>query len=183
MAKIASFASSRRCGADGYRLADWKLLLRGWRGWAHLCVHQRWCHLRHLAGSGALQPQRHCAWPNHGVSLSFTICQDAHFGVFFSSSFYHTWFVQMSWIHFDWKNHHTASCWTRTPEFQVHQGFIGMKLCSHVELSGVGCISAMHSCTHAWIMLGLLLLSNLYHHFPFLLVSLLFQSSLWSATG
>lgn len=109
-AEIAFFASSPRCGADGHRLADWKLLLRRWCRRAHLRVHQRRRHLRHLAGLGALQPQRHCTGPNHGVSVfSSRICQafsPAQFGNFFS---YYTWFLQRSRIHFEQENHQTVS--------------------------------------------------------------------------
>lgn len=61
--------SLSRCGADGHWLAYRKLLLCGWRGRQDLCVWQGWANMCHPPGPGAVQPQRHCSGPLHGVSL------------------------------------------------------------------------------------------------------------------
>lgn len=64
-------SASLRCGTDGYRLANWKLLLC-WRcGRPSVCLQQKRSDLCDSAGPRSVQPQRHCLGPGHGVCASF----------------------------------------------------------------------------------------------------------------
>lgn len=159
MAEIAFFTSFPRCGADGHRLVNRKLLLCGWCRWTHLCVHQRRHHLRHLAGPRAVQPQGHCAGPNHGVSLfshlsSFQSCTDWWF-------FYHSWCVQMSWIRLEQKRYLYGlmqDAYIQRPEL----GFTGMQQRSCNMSSMLVIFAHMQE---DLTMIVVLLMNNLYHDF------------------